>query len=379
MQNITITDKSYTLWVEQLSLRYRQSQVKAAVKVNSEMLRFYWSLGRDIVALKAEARWGDKFMKNLSSDLKRLMPEATCFSETNILYMKNFYLLFPYINEITPQLVEQFGQDEAITPQPVDELTDNLIKKLGVDIFAVPWGHYRYLIDKYKNKPEVALFFVRKTIENGWSRDVMLNFLSTDLYEREGKALTNFTQTLPEPMSDLAKEITKDPYNFAFAGISGKYNEKLLKKALLKNITEFLLELGTGFSYVGNEYRLAIGSKEKFVDLLFFHIPLNCYVVIEVKIGEFDFPDAGQLTGYVVACNHILKQPHHNPTIGLLICKTKDNLLAQYALEGCNQPIGISEYELGKLYPTNVDGMIPTIEEIEAKLGNVDEKEDVGN
>lgn len=379
MQNITITDKSYTLWVEQLSLRYRQSQVKAAVKVNSEMLRFYWSLGRDIVALKAEARWGDKFMKNLSSDLKRLMPDATCFSETNILYMKNFYLLFPYTNEITPQLVEQIGQGEVIAPQPVDELPDNLIEKLGVDIFAIPWGHYRYLIDKYKNKPDAALFFVRKTIENGWSRDVMLNFLSTDLYEREGKALTNFTQTLPEPMSDLAKEITKDPYNFAFAGISGKYNEKLLKKALLKNITEFLLELGTGFSYVGNEYRLAIGSKEKFVDLLFFHIPLNCYVVIEVKIGEFDFPDAGQLTGYVVACNHILKQPHHNPTIGLLICKTKDNLLAQYALEGCNQPIGISEYELGKLYPTNVDGMIPTIEEIEAKLGNVDEKEDAGN
>lgn len=379
MQNITITDKSYTLWVEQLSQRYRQSQVKAAVKVNSEMLRFYWSLGRDIVALKAEARWGDKFMKNLSSDLKRLMPDATCFSETNILYMKNFYLLFPYTNEITPQLVEQIGQGEVIAPQPVDELPDNLIEKLGVDIFAIPWGHYRYLIDKYKNKPDAALFFVRKTIENGWSRDVMLNFLSTDLYEREGKALTNFTQTLPEPMSDLAKEITKDPYNFAFAGISGKYNEKLLKKALLKNITEFLLELGTGFSYVGNEYRLAIGSKEKFVDLLFFHIPLNCYVVIEVKIGEFDFPDAGQLTGYVVACNHILKQPHHNPTIGLLICKTKDNLLAQYALEGCNQPIGISEYELGKLYPTNVDGMIPTIEEIEAKLGNVDEKEDAGN
>lgn len=379
MQNITITDRSYTLWVEQLSLRYRQSQVKAAVKVNSEMLRFYWSLGRDIVALKAEARWGDKFMKNLSSDLKRLMPDATCFSETNILYMKNFYLLFPYTNEITPQLVEQIGQGEVIAPQPVDELPDNLIEKLGVDIFAIPWGHYRYLIDKYKNKPDAALFFVRKTIENGWSRDVMLNFLSTDLYEREGKALTNFTQTLPEPMSDLAKEITKDPYNFAFAGISGKYNEKLLKKALLKKITEFLLELGIGFSYVGNEYRLAIGSKEKFVDLLFFHIPLNCYVVIEVKIGEFDFPDAGQLTGYVVACNHILKQPHHNPTIGLLICKTKDNLLAQYALEGCNQPIGISEYELGKLYPTNVDGMIPTIEEIEAKLGNVDEKEDAGN
>ncbi|MBQ0073752.1 MAG: DUF1016 family protein [Prevotella sp.] len=368
-KNITIIDRQYKDWIADLSKRYRQSQVKAAVKVNKEMLRFYWSLGRDIVALKAEARWGDKFMKNLSADLKDMMPEATCFSETNILYMKNFYLLFPCTDKFTPQLVEQLDKAEKlITPQLVDELADSLVKSLGVDIFAIPWGHYRYLIDKYKNEPQKALFFVRKTIQEGWSRDMLLNFISTNLYEREGKALNNFTSTLPEPMSDLANEITKDPYNFAFAGITGKYNEKQLKKALLKNITEFLLELGTGFSYVGNEYRLPIGTKEKFVDLLFFHIPLNCYVVIEVKTGEFDFPDTGQLTGYVVACNHILKQPHHNPTIGILVCKSKDNLLAQYSLEGCNQPIGISEYELEKLYPTKVEGMIPTIEEIESKL-----------
>ena len=171
-------------------------------------------------------------------------------------------------------------------------------------------------------------------------------------------------------MGDLANEITKDPYNFAFAGIRGDYNEKILKDALLKNITEFLIELGTGFAYVGKEYRLQIGTKEKFIDLLFFHIPLNCYVVIEVKIGEFNSPDVGQLSTYVVACNHLLKHPHHNPTIGLLVCKNKDNLLAQYALEGSSQPIGISEFELEKLYPTKVEGMIPSIEEIEDKLND---------
>ena len=346
MSNITIIDEDYKSWLQELSQRYRRSQIKAAVRVNSEMLRYYWSLGRDIVMLKAESRWGDKFMQNLSRDMKALLPEAKCFSETNLKYMRYFYELYPLSESISPQLGDE----------------------LGVDIFSVPWGHHKLLIDKYKNDRQIALFYCRKTIENGWSRDMLLNFMSTDLYEREGKALSNFQQMLPAPMSDLAQEITRDPYNFAFAGITGKYNETLLKKALLTNITDFLLELGTGFSYVGKEYRLQIGNKEKFVDLLFFHIPLNCYVVIEVKIGEFDFPDVGQLNGYVVACNHILKQEHHNPTIGLLICKSKDNLLAQYALEGSNQPIGISEYDLQKLYPANVEGTIPTIEEIESKL-----------
>lgn len=384
MQQITITDTSYTQWVEQLSQRYRQSQLKAAVKVNREMLRFYWSLGRDIVALKAEARWGSKFMKNLSRDLKHMMPDATCFSETNLKYMRYFYEMYSFLVENTS--LPLVNANDRICPQPGDEMLVSIspqvgdqipnaiwpqvVDKITEDIFAIPWGHHKLLIDKYKQSPKTALFYIRKTIKEGWSRDMLLNFISTNLYEREGKALTNFTNTLPEPMSDLANEITKDPYNFAFAGITGKYNEQQLKKALLKNITEFLLELGTGFSYVGKEYRLPIGTKEKFVDLLFFHIPLNCYVVIEVKTGEFDFPDTGQLTGYVVACNHILKQPHHNPTIGILVCKSKDNLLAQYSLEGSNQPIGISEYELEKLYPTKVEGMIPTIEEIEAKLSD---------
>lgn len=183
MQQITITDTSYTQWVEQLRQRYRQRQIKAALKVNREMLRFYWSLGRDIVVLKAEARWGSKFMKNLSRDLKRVMPDTTCFSETNILYMKNFYLLFRCADESTPQVVEQLDNTDAlITPQLEDKLTNNLVQSLGVDIFAIPWGHYHYLIDKYKDSPSTALFYVYKTIESGWSRDMLLNMLSTNPY-----------------------------------------------------------------------------------------------------------------------------------------------------------------------------------------------------
>lgn len=370
MQQITITDTSYTQWVEQLCQRYRQSQIKAALKVNREMLRFYWSLGRDIVALKAEARWGDKFMKNLSRDLKLVMPDATCFSETNILYMKNFYLLFPCAEEFTPQVVERFDETEIkITPQVVDELANDPVQSLGIDIFAIPWGHYRYLIDKYKDSPSTALFYVRKTIENGWSRDMLLNMLSTNLHLREGTALTNFQNTLPATDSDLAQEMTRDPYNFAFTGITGKYNEALLKNKLVNNVTQFLLELGTGFAYIGKEHRLQIDVKEKFIDLLFYNLNLSCYVAVEVKIGEFDFPDMGQIQGYVVAVNHQLRKPgRDNPTIGILICKSKNNTLAQYALEGSNLPIAISEYDLQQLYPEDVEGTIPTIAEIEGAM-----------
>lgn len=355
MNQITITDKSYNQWISQLNQRYRRSQIRAAVKVNSEMLRFYWSLGHDIVALKAESKWGSKLMKNLSMDLKSQLPDATCFSETNIKYMKYFYELFPASDENCPQLV--------------DELANDVVASLGVDIFSIPWGHYRYLIDKFKNNKEVVIFYIRKTIEEGWSRDVLLNIISTDLHLREGKALTNFQKTLPAPDSDLAYEITRDPYCFAFTGVTGKYNESLLKEALLKNITQFLLELGTGFAYVGKEYRLQIDVKEKFIDLLFYNLQLSCYVVVEVKVGEFDFQDVGQLQGYVVAANHLLrKEGRDNPTIGILICKSKNSTLAQYALEGSNQPIAISEYDLQRLYPTNVEGTIPTIAEIEESL-----------
>lgn len=373
-KGLTIIDKDYTQWVENLSVRYRQSQIKAAVRVNRELLKYYWELGRDIEEMHVEERWGQSVIKNLSVDLQLKNPNSTGLSRTNIYYAKKFYLLYSQYLKVVPQVVGQLENGKAqqavkdspeIVPQPVGQLEEML--------FSIPWGHHRYLIDRYGTEPAKAFFYVKKTMQEGWSRDVLLNFMDSGLYEREGKALTNFTRTLPDETSDLAQELTKDPYNFAFTGITKPYNEQILKDALLANISQFLLELGTGFAYVGKEYRLQIGQKEKFIDLLFYNINLSCYVVIEVKIGEFDFQDLGQLSGYVVACNHILKKEgRDNPTIGLLICRQKDSLLAQYALEGSNLPLGISEYELSKLYPKKVDGTIPTIEEIEAKLGNKD-------
>ena len=245
----------------------------------------------------------------------------------------------------------------------------------------MPWGHHVRIIDKCKDDSNKALFFVHQTVINGWSRNLLLNFLSTDLYERQGKALTNFNRTLPDETSDLAQELTKDPYNFAFTGITGPYNERLLKDKLLNNITLFLVELGTGFAYVGKEYRLQVGEREQFIDLLFYNLNLSCYVVIEVKIGKFEFADVGQLGGYVVSCNHLLrKEGRDNPTIGLLICKEKDRIQAQYALESSSQPIGISEYDLEKFYPEKVEGTIPSIKEIEAKLSEMNlEQENNGN
>ena len=369
-RNLTIIDKDYAQWVEDLSARYHQSQIRASVKVNRELLRYYWELGRDIEEMHVEERWGQSVIKNLSIDLQHQNPNAKGLSVRNIYYCKKFYLLYRQYVLIVPQSVAQLEKGKV--PQVVaqsSEVLPQIAGQLSEVLFSIPWGHHRHIMDKCSEDPAKAFYYVRKTMEEGWSREVMLIHMDANLYEREGKALTNFTRTLPAETSELAQELTKDPYSFAFTGITGKYNEGKLKDALLGNISQFLLELGTGFAYVGKEFKLQIGEKEKFIDLLFYNLKLSCYVVIEVKIGEFDFQDLGQLCGYVVACNHILKKEgRDNPTIGLLICRQKDSLLAQYALEGSNLPLGISEYELSKLYPEKVEGTIPTIEEIESKL-----------
>lgn len=354
-KTIGIIDKDYALWIKELSSRYRRSQIKAAVKVNQEVLHFYFELGRDIVERDAENQYGTNFYASLSRDLKSEIPNASGLSERNLRYTKKFYLLYENIVDILQQVVA--------------DSNENILQQVAAKLFSLPWGHHLLLMDKFANQPEKAWFYVCQSVNEGWSRNVLLNFLDTDLYERQGNALTNFTRTLPEETSDLAQELTKDPYNFAFTGITGPYNERLLKDKLLNNITRFLVELGTGFAYVGKEYRLQVGEREQFIDLLFYNLNLSCYMVVEVKVGKLEFADVGQLGGYVVSCNHILrKEGRDNPTIGLLICKEKDRIQAQYALESSSQPIGISEYELEKFYPEKVEGTIPTIEEIEAKL-----------
>ncbi|MDR2568797.1 MAG: PDDEXK nuclease domain-containing protein [Oscillospiraceae bacterium] len=357
-------EKEYALWINELSNRFKSMQIKAATKVNQEMLAFYWMLGNDIVKMQAEQKWGSSFFATLSVDLRAALPNQKGFSETNLRYIKNFYILY---SKESPQLVGKTRS--ANLPQIAGDLSFGEISPQFLDeLCTVPWGHHRYIIDKCKDDAKKALFYVRKTVENNWSRAVLLNWLDTDLYERQGKAISNFTNQLPSPQGDLAQEITKDPYNFDFLTMREGFDERELKDSLTNNIVQFLMELGSGFAFVGREYRLVVGQTEKFCDLLFYNINLHCYVVVEVKIDKFESEYIGQLGTYVTAVNHILKSDVENPTIGILICKEKDNVLAQYALESSSQPIGVSEYELSKLYPTDFKGSLPSIEEIERQL-----------
>lgn len=349
MDKLVEVDAQYREWISEVSKRFHQSQIKAAVKVNDEMLRFYWQLGKELHDRKDKFSYGQSFYKTISRDLRRELPDVKSFSETNLRYMQKFAELYSEVSNL-PQVGEDFRSEE-IEP-----------------LFAIPWGHHKIIIDKCNGNPKKALFFVNQVIQNNWSRAVLLNFLDTDLYERQGKAITNFNLTLPAMQSDLAQEITKDPYKFDFITLTKSYNEKELKDALMDNIQKFLLELGNGFAFVGREYRIEIGSTENFIDMLFYHIRLHCYVVVEVKVTEFESSYAGQLGTYVVAVNHQLKTEKDEPTLGLLVCKSKDDIKAQYALEASSQPLGVSAYELSKLIPENFKGSLPSIDEIESEL-----------
>ena len=369
MSELIKIDQEYKAWISTISERFQRSQIKASIHVNRELLRFYWSLGRDIVEMQAETKWGSGFIRNLSQDLQRALPDVKGLSRTNLLYMIKFYKLY-CLPEIVPQAVGQL--EDANIPQDVGQLaTQDSASQVSAEkatIFDIPWGHHRFIMDKCGKDREKALFFVRQTIENGWSRAVLLNFLDTNLYERQGKAITNFQKTLPAVTSDLAQEITKDPYNFDFLTLTTGYYEKELKQALMDNIRRFLLEMGTGFAFVGNEYRLVVGDTEQFIDMLFYNIRLHCYVVVEVKVTPFEPSFMGQTSTYVAAVNGILRKEGDAPSIGLLICKSKDNILAQYAVNSTSEPIGISEYELSNLVPEDFKGTLPTIEEIENEL-----------
>jgi len=372
------TEKEYKQWLIDLKTRIRQSQIKAAVKVNTELLHLYWDLGQDIVVRQMEAAWGSGFFEQLSKDLSREFPDMKGFSERNLLYMKRFYQFYAQENSILQQVVEKIPQQVVAELQNIDN-KENIILQQVVDqlenhpVFQIPWGHHIQLFSKCKSVKE-ALFYVQKTIENGWSRAVLMNFLEADLYSAQGKSLNNFSRLLPEVQSDLACEILKDPYNFDFLSLTDKYKEKELEDALIDNIAKFLLELGQGFAYLGRQVPVKIGKKERNIDLLFYHTELHCYVVIELKTGDFEAEYAGKLGLYISAINHQRKKENDNPTIGLLICKTKDSVEVQYSLEIINQPIGVSEYQLSKLLPENFKSVLPSIEEIEEELNSKEQR-----
>lgn len=372
MSQLLHIDAEYKQWIQELSQRYRQSQIKASVRVNSEMLRFYWSVGKDIAERQFDNKYGSHFYENLSSDLSSALGNKTGFSPTSLHYAKHFFALYAPLFANLQQLAENFTQ--PILQQPAENFRDSNRQQLADDfelLFCIPWSHHQRIIDKVKGDSQKALFFARKTWENQWGRGMLVNFLDTDLYEREGKALSNFSSALPAADSDFAQQLIKDPYHFEFLQLTEKYSEKELKGELINKLSQFLLELGKGFSFVGREFRLSAGGKDKFIDLLFYIIPLHRYCVIEVKITEFDFQDIGQLAGYTAMVDDLLNTPNDNPSIGLLICKERNAVLARYALSRTSAPIGISKYELAQQQlPKDVQSVLPSVEEIENELNN---------
>ena len=377
--NMTLaTNRDFKSWVSQLKQDIRSAQIKAAIKVNTELLRLYWRMGADICEKQKSASWGDGWLKELSRELMTEFPDMKGFSHRNLQYIRQWYLFYNQEYTIVQQVVAQL--EDVNVQQPVAKLDDDMrqqhVAQISEDVFfSVPWGHHLYIISQCKDVSR-AVFYLKKTVENGWSRAVLLNYLDTNLYERQGKAVNNFNRLLANPQSELAAQTLKDPYNFDFLTLDGEYRERELEHALTHNVTRFLLELGTGFAFVGSQVPLQVGEDTVYPDLLFYHLELRCYVVVELKVTKFKGEHLGQLGVYVSAVNHIKKKPTDNPTIGLLICKTKNNVMAQYALESTNQPIGISEYQLSKLMPEHIQSQLPTIEDIEATLSDNDDNAD---
>lgn len=377
--NMTLaTNRDFKSWVSQLKQDIRSAQIKAAIKVNTELLRLYWRMGADICEKQKSASWGDGWLKELSRELMTEFPDMKGFSHRNLQYIRQWYLFYNQENTIVQQVVAKL--EDVNVQQPVAKLDDDMrqqpVAQISEDVFfSVPWGHHLYIISQCKDVSR-AVFYLKKTVENGWSRAVLLNYLDTNLYERQGKAVNNFNRLLANPQSELAAQTLKDPYNFDFLTLDGEYRERELEHALTHNVTRFLLELGTGFAFVGSQVPLQVGEDTVYPDLLFYHLELRCYVVVELKVTKFKGEHLGQLGVYVSAVNHIKKKPTDNPTIGLLICKTKNNVMAQYALESTNQPISISEYQLSKLMPEHIQSQLPTIEDIEATLSDNDDNAD---
>ena len=342
-----VVDDEYKAWIENIKDRIKHSQIKASVKVNYELLDLYWDIGRDIVDKQKNAKWGESFLTTMSKDLQKTFPNMSGFSVQNLKSIRYWYKFYTF-NENGLQPVSQM------------ELIEKLVK-------GIPWGHNQRIMYKCKNITE-ALFYVQKTMDNGWSRTVLEHQIDSGLYDRQGKAISNFQLKLPEPQSDLAEQTLKNPYNFDFLTLREKYDEKELEDALINQITQFLLELGTGFSYLGRQVHLHVGESDFYMDLLFYHVRLHCYVVVELKTEKFKPEFAGKLNFYVTAVNKQMKTGQDNSTIGILICKDKDDVVAEYALDDISQPIGIAEYELTKLLREEFKSSLPTVEEIESEL-----------
>ncbi len=337
--------EDYQEFLLNLKKRIIHAQQKAAASVNQELILLYWQIGQEILIKQKELGWGAKVIDRLASDLRSAFPKMKGFSSRNLKYMRKFAQTYP-----NQQIVQEV-------------------------LAQITWYHNLTLIEKIKSEEE-RFWYINKTIELGWSRNVLVHQIESDLYHRQGKAITNFKRTLPSPQSELAQQILKDPYNFDFLTLGEEVQERDLENALIEHIRDFLLELGIGFSFVGSQYHLEIEGEDFYLDLLFYHLQLRCFTVIELKIGKFKPEFSGKMNFYLAAVDDLLRHPDDAPSIGIILCKTKTETIVEYALRDMNKPIGVSTYQWREALPKQLQGSLPTIEQWEAELDAIPENDD---
>jgi predicted nuclease of restriction endonuclease-like (RecB) superfamily len=342
-----LISKEYGTWLADLKSRIQSAQQRATLSVNRELVLLYWQIGRDILERQQAQGWGAKVIDQLARDLTAAFPDMKGFSRRNLLYMRSFAEQWPDL-EFVQQAVAQ-----------------------------IPWGHNILIMTKRASVAE-ARFYIEQTLEQGWSRDVLALQLKSNLLARAGKSVTNFSRTLPPPQSDLAQQTLKDPYTFDFMAMTAPYNELDVERQLTQHITQFLLELGKGFAFIGRQYHLEIAGNDYYIDLLFYHVTLKCYVVVELKNRKFIPEYAGKLNFYLSAIDTLLKRSDDQPTIGLLLCRDKNNIEVEFALRDMNKPMGVSEYTLVEMLPDNLKGAMPTVAEIESDLQQLQQQRDDG-
>lgn len=334
---------NYVTFLDDLKGRVRNARLRASLSVNRELILLYWQIGKDILLRQQDEGWGTKVISRLAEDLRKEFPDMKGFSRSNLMNMKSFAESWP---------------DKQIVQQLVGQL---------------PWGHNIRIIQKIKDK-EQREWYAQQTIQNGWSRNVLIHHIDSNLYQRQGQAITNFERTLPDTQSDLAHQLLKDPYNFDFLSLEKGAHERELERGLIEHLKSFLLELGKGFAFVGSQYHLEIGNDDYYLDLLFYHLHLRAYVIIELKTGKFRPEDSGKMNFYLSAVDDTLRHERDEPSIGLILCRENNRVVVEYALRDTSKPIGVSTYVTEAL-PKNLEGIMPTVEELEAELSSETENE----
>jgi len=344
----------YDSLFKNLKISIDKARIKACLSVNRELIELYWTIGKEIVETQKDDTWGANVIEQISNDIKKSFPGIKGFSSRNIWRMRAFYLAYT--------------KDTLNLPQPVAEIDT---KNLPQPMAEIPWGHNIVLIEKMK-EPSERVWYAKQTTINGWSRAVLTNQIESKLFDRQGKAITNFTKTLPPQQSDLAQGLFKDPYNFDFINFGTNISERRLESKLLQHLKDFLIEMGAGFSFVGSQYQFEVGDKDYYLDLLFYHLKLRCFIIIDLKIEEFKPEFAGKMGFYLSAVDDKLKHFSDEPSIGLILCKERNKVVVEYTLRDSNRPMGVATY---KLFPEKMKSSLPTPEQLQQEFGKIDEKD----